>query len=146
MNFKIVIFDIDGVLADNSHRLYHIESKYKDWELFFNQMNEDLLIDKYYDILLQYFENDHLIYLFTSRPENYRDMTEVWLYLNNIPYDLLVMREVDDRRPADEVKRDYLSLIADLRSVKAVYEDDPGCVEMFLSFTLDAKLVENLLL
>ena len=32
---KAFIFDIDGTLADASHRLHHIQNGNKDWDAFF---------------------------------------------------------------------------------------------------------------
>ncbi len=38
---KIVIFDIDGTLADNSHRQHFLEGGKKDWKGFFDAMVDD---------------------------------------------------------------------------------------------------------
>ena len=38
---KAVIFDIDGTLADCSHRLHHVTGDKRDWNKFFAEMSED---------------------------------------------------------------------------------------------------------
>lgn len=41
---KAVIFDIDGTLADLSHRLHHVSGKPKNWDAFFAEADRDALI------------------------------------------------------------------------------------------------------
>ena len=36
----LYIFDIDGTLADNTHRLHFIQGEVKDWEGFHNASGE----------------------------------------------------------------------------------------------------------
>ena len=38
---SVVVFDVDGVLADVRHRLRHVERKPKDWPAFFAAMGDD---------------------------------------------------------------------------------------------------------
>lgn len=35
------VFDIDGTLADCSHRLHHIQKEPKDWDAFFDACGDD---------------------------------------------------------------------------------------------------------
>ena len=45
MNKKsICIFDIDGTLANCDHRLHYIKNKPKNWEAFYNECMDDLVI------------------------------------------------------------------------------------------------------
>jgi beta-phosphoglucomutase-like phosphatase (HAD superfamily) len=41
---EIVIFDIDGTLADVSERIHHLKKKPKDWNAFFGGMAQDKTI------------------------------------------------------------------------------------------------------
>ena len=41
---EIVIFDIDGTLADVSERIHHVEKKPKNWNAFFQGMAQDKAI------------------------------------------------------------------------------------------------------
>lgn len=38
---KTIVFDIDGTLADLSHRRHHVESRPKNWDAFFEDISED---------------------------------------------------------------------------------------------------------
>ena len=44
---EIVIFDIDGTLADVSERIHHVRKKPKNWNAFFQGMERTEVIDKY---------------------------------------------------------------------------------------------------
>ena len=136
---KIVIFDIDGVLADLSHRLHYIESDINDWDSFYASIHLDTVIEEYYYKLIYFYEHDFLIYLFTSRPVEYLIATKKWLYYNNIPYDLLVMRNNDDCTEADVVKEKFLLEyvgIDSVSNVKAVYDDNELVLKMYQSYQL----------
>jgi hypothetical protein len=41
---EIVIFDIDGTLADVSERIHHLKKTPKDWPAFFQGMTQDKAI------------------------------------------------------------------------------------------------------
>jgi len=41
---EIVIFDIDGTLADVSERIHHLNRKPKNWDAFFQGMAQDKAI------------------------------------------------------------------------------------------------------
>src|SRR5688500_361977 len=45
MDEKIVIFDIDGTLADISERIHHVKNKPKNWKAFFAGMAQDKTIN-----------------------------------------------------------------------------------------------------
>lgn len=47
---QIVIFDIDGTLADISARQHHIARTPKNWDAFFKRMQEDKLIQPIADL------------------------------------------------------------------------------------------------
>lgn len=98
---EMVIFDIDGTLADNSHRQHHLypeNGNPKDWDSFFAAQHLDLVRDDVRRVLHMYFENPKVhIALLTGRPEEYRETTERWLFENWIPYHSLTMRPKNNR-------------------------------------------------
>jgi hypothetical protein len=94
---QAIICDIDGVLANSSHRNYLIEDedKRKDpkvWSEFFERMVNDEVNEWCREILTRFSET-HSIILMTARPEVYRGYTEQWLLANNLQYDMLIMRD-----------------------------------------------------
>ena len=135
---KYVIFDIDGVLADSSHRLHHIMKDPKDWDSFFNPAL--MMID--YPILPAFAvlhalqaEEDIRIIFFTGRPERTRDVTTRWLVQHMESADIgyseeLRMRANGDYRNDDIVKEQWLREIGP-ENVLCAFEDRNRIVAMY---------------
>lgn len=94
-----IVCDIDGVLADASHR----EHLLPNWEAFFSAAWRDppLLVGVQ---LLRSVSKSTRVTLLTGRPERLRGATEKWLKRQKVPYDSLLMRPDGDRRPAATFK------------------------------------------
>lgn len=107
MSKNIIICDIDGTIANLSHRLHYIERDPKDWDGFFKACTDDA---PHNDItrLLRYMTEEHQIFLFSGRSDMVRDATQAWLKNHNVPYDILRMRRAGDHRPDHEVKADMI--------------------------------------
>jgi FMN phosphatase YigB (HAD superfamily) len=117
----IVVFDIDGTLANCEHRLHHIKNKPKNWKKFFGEMVLDTPIKemtKLHDHL--HFFND-ILYC-TGRTETHRKQTEDWLMDNlgiedpdedmtasELLKSKLYMRRANDSRPDYITKVDLLN-------------------------------------
>jgi uncharacterized HAD superfamily protein len=127
---KDVIVDIDGTLADVSHRLHHIRGKRKKWKKFFELMSEDKPVQEIIDRVIELAQN-HNIYVVTGRPDNYREVTEAWLELHGLPYEALYMRKADDYRTDDVVKQEILDKHFDKDNVALVIEDRPRVIRMW---------------
>lgn len=109
MSRRAVIFDIDGTLADASHRLHHITGGKRDWDAFFGTMGDDTPVEPICD-LLTYLIDKTAIVLCSGRPETYRGVTEAWLHRAGIVgYDALYMRPAGDFRPDHIVKAQLLA-------------------------------------
>lgn len=119
-----VVFDIDGVLADVSHRLHHISTRPKDWPGFFAAAHADPPLPQGVALARELGEVRQLLYL-TGRPEWIRDATQKWLDRHDLPTGRLLMRRAGDRRPARLMK---LERLRDLQPVHAVVDDDPFVV------------------
>lgn len=138
MKPKAYIFDIDGTLADCSHRLHHITGDKKDWDAFYAACKDDKPIT---DVCMIAWKLDfsHIIYL-TGRPEKYRDMTNEWLGKNDLDfhcYSHLFMRANGDHRPDYVIKREiYEREIKDKYDVIGVFEDRQQCVDMWRALGL----------
>ncbi len=69
-----------------------------------------------------------------ARPAGLRAQTLAWLASHGLGYDLLIMREAGDRRPARDFKRvETLGLRTCGFEVRLAVEDDPANLEMFES-------------
>jgi phosphoglycolate phosphatase-like HAD superfamily hydrolase len=126
---ELAVFDIDGVLADVSHRLHHLQARPQRWERFFRAADRDPLLAEGAARLRAALVDHDVLYL-TGRPERNRGLTERWLARHGLPTGPLLMRPDDDYRPARWVKREVLRELADTRTVASVLDDDPAVVEM----------------
>ena len=129
---EIVIFDIDGTLADISHRRHHIEKKSKDWDAFFRGIPQDKAIKSIVRLCNILYESGVRILLCTGRREQDRMETVKWLAQNGIQYHELILRRDDDRRSDVIVKREMLAGL-DRSKILFVVEDRSGVVEMWRS-------------
>lgn len=126
----LAVFDIDGVLADVSHRLHFLDVHR--WEKFFAAAHADPLLDEGAQRLREA-QSDHDVVYLTGRPERNRRLTERWLAGHGLPTGPLFMRADDDLRPARYVKREVLRLLAEEREVAMMIDDDPAVVRLLES-------------
>lgn len=123
----LVVFDIDGVLADVAHRLHHLERRPKDWAAFFAAAGDDPVLRNGVDLAHELAESRPVLYL-TGRPEWLRRTTEDWLARHELPAGGLLMRRHGDRRPARVAKLELLREVASRQPVHVVVDDDPAVV------------------
>ncbi|MCW2777384.1 MAG: hypothetical protein JWN17_1109 [Frankiales bacterium] len=117
------MFDIDGVLADVSHRLHFVQGRPKDWDAFFDAAVDDPVLAQGLALAQESAKDCDVVYL-TGRPERCRDDTLGWLSRNELPDGELVMRSGTDRRPARLAKPPLLRRVARGRVVAVVVDDD----------------------
>ena len=129
-NRKDVIVDIDGTLADVTHRLHHVRGKRKKWKKFFASMSEDRPVKEVVAHVVE-LARDHNIYVVSGRPDDYRSITEQWLKLHGISYKALYMRRAGDYRADDDVKQDILNAHLDKSKIVLVIEDRPRVIRMW---------------
>lgn len=135
-----VIFDIDGTIADSSHRLRFLEEVPKDWDAFFNPKNLEMDRTLTFGIRalnLHREANDRIMFS-TGRPERTRMATYMWLRSAlglsiRDHYDpIIAMRADGDRRPSYEVKRDNLHKMLALGiKPEVAYEDRADDAAMY---------------
>lgn len=117
------IFDIDGTLADTTHRTHLLPDNGGSWDQFFLAQSTDPLI-KPVGYLLQTLAEKHTIVCVSGRPDKYREMTRDWLARYDLPVSLLLMRRSTDKRPDNEVKKAiYDKSISPYFNVKGVFDD-----------------------
>ena len=142
----VVIFDIDGVLADAYERhekFFTDDMEAEDWERFYEAASLDGVIGEGL-ALLQCLNSNLFVALLTSRPSLYTAITQEWLQEQNIPHDLLIMRPAGDRRISPEIKRSEIHRMRgyDVRPRLAV-DDDKRNVEMYREEGIPCLYVES---
>ena len=132
MSDEIVIFDIDGTLADVSERIHYLKKKPKNWEAFFQGMAQDKAIRSMVRLCNILYASGIEIILCSGRNEEYRAQTVTWLAEQGVPYHQLLLRKDNDRRSDSIVKHELLAQI-DKSKVLFVVEDRSRVVEMWRS-------------
>ena len=129
---EIVIFDIDGTLADVSERVHHLHKKPKDWDAFFQGIPQDKAIQSMVRLCNILYAAGIKILLCSGRGDEYRPETVAWLAQQGVKYHELILRREKDKRSDVVVKREMLAGI-DRSKILFVVEDRNGVVEMWRS-------------
>ena len=129
---EIVIFDIDGTLADVSERIHYLKRKPKNWDAFFQGMAQDKAIHSMVRLCNILHASGIEIILCSGRNEQYRQETITWLARQGVPYHDLLLRKDKDRRSDTVVKREMLAMM-DKSKILFVVEDRSQVVEMWRS-------------
>ena len=143
---KYIVFDIDGVLADCSHRLKYIHGKDKDYDKFYSdeEIMKDRLILDITDIIIALGnfddytgvdEEDQTRIIFVSgRNRKCLSSTIRWLETNLnvcINEDNLFLRSENDWRPAYQVKEDLIKDHIGFKNILFAFDDDDQVNEMY---------------
>lgn len=106
-----VIFDMDGTLADCSHRLHYVNSgSKKNWKQFFALCHEDSPRVEIVRLAVELALKNAII-IASGRPEHLRKVTEDWLAKHDVPFERIYLRTEGDRRPDGVVKAEMLSMM-----------------------------------
>ena len=132
MTDEIVIFDIDGTLADVSERIHHVRKKPKNWPAFFEGMAQDKAIHSMVRLCNILYASGIRIVLCSGRNEEHRAQTIEWLAGQGVNYHDLLLRRSNDRRSDTEVKRELLATL-NKSKILFVVEDRSRVVEMWRS-------------
>ena len=137
-NNKIVIFDLDGTLADITARrtLSTKDNGKMDWGVFQNPKNIDLDVpnQKVVDMLDMIDNTDkYQIWILSGRSDVTKDVTIDWLSNNGINYDHLIMRPQNYLYlPDNDLKQMWLDGIG-VDNVAMVFDDRQQVVDMWRS-------------
>lgn len=132
----IYIFDIDGTIADLSHRLHFIQQDKPDWDAFFNAAGDDKPIFEVITVARALSTAGHPIVYSTGRSEVIRNITDRWLAKYRLPKGTMFMRSAGDHREDNVVKGELLDKImhlygAWLGGYGGVFEDRQQVVDMY---------------
>lgn len=129
---KIAVFDLDGTLADISHRTHYILGPEKDWGAFFGLVSKDKPIEASCTILRTLAMSGFTIWIMSGRSDATRDQTVAWLRKHGVVFDELLMRSEGDRTPDHELKRSWVnSPLVPREHIKMVFEDRSRVVQMW---------------
>lgn len=135
---KYVVVDLDGTVADCTHRLHFINGETKDWKGFYEACKDDKPIMSMIDMVRALNERYYNVIFLTGRSELDRNVTQEWLQANNLwNYDDLIMRPLEDHRHDSVVKLEMLNnyirtnLNDDKEAIGFILEDRATVVKSF---------------
>lgn len=107
---EIIIVDIDGTLADASHRLPLIQGEHKDWRGFFAASKYDKPIP-HICALVHALKGNYRAVFVSGRSDECRGITETWLENQGFYLPHVYMRREGDHRPDHKVKLELLEQV-----------------------------------
>jgi hydroxymethylpyrimidine pyrophosphatase-like HAD family hydrolase len=134
---KLWVFDIDGTLADNEHRMHHLDGK-KEWDKFFAKQHLDEPYQPVIDVL-HALANDRPgdeVIIVTARDERFREDSLEWLN-RHIPWisnDHMYMRPAGDRSDDDKMKVNIIKTWLQRHpnyTVGAIFDDRHRIIDAF---------------
>lgn len=128
---KWIVVDLDGTLADDSHRSHFIP----DWDTYHDACDQDKSFGPIVQIVKELSEN-HPLLILTERSEKYRTKTGLWLNEQGIYQDTMLMRPEYSPGPNVDWKWNAICEWAGgehkvIGQVLLVIEDNEKMVEMW---------------
>lgn len=108
---KVIVFDIDGTLANIEHRRAFVATKPKNWKAFNAGIVNDTPHEDICELARLMFGTGNSVLLCSGRGEENRDTTEKQMKDFGVPYYKLYMRPAKDHRPDDIIKVELLQQI-----------------------------------
>ena len=125
----MIIFDLDGTLADCDHRRHLVSNKQRaDWEIFYRLCIYDKPIWPVIKIFRALRQEDH-VEIWSGRSEIVRAETEVWLEQHGCGGVRVKMRPDKDYTPDDILKEQWLKNCP--HKIDLVIDDRKKVVEMW---------------
>ena len=124
MTNKVIVFDIDGTIANVDHRRQFVASKPKNWAAWNAGMANDTVHEDIVEMMDLFADKDYQIILCSGRGDDTRAVTEKWLADNDIPYNQLFMRRAGDYRKDSIVKVELLQQIRQWHGEPFIWFDD----------------------
>lgn len=131
MKEPAIIFDLDGTLADVTIRQRHLEGGKKDWKSFFATIKTDTL-NVWCRELVEALRSKYRIIIVSGRIDTLKQETEEWLKQHQVHYDALYLRDKNDHRDDQVLKREiYETYIQPKFDVLFVVDDRKKVVKMW---------------
>lgn len=150
----MIIFDLDGTLADCEHRRHFVDPKRNltrngdhtgswsndwkpDWKAFYEACHLDKPIVQVIKIIRElhgydYYDTMEDVHIWSGRCESVREKTEKWLEHYGITYNSLKMRPIGDSTPDDQLKESWLDeALAQGKTIDFVFDDRPKVIRMW---------------
>ena len=126
------ICDVDGTVADLTHRRHYLDQKPKNWKMFYANISNDIPILPVIETIQALYVARHRIIFCTGRPEDYRAETTGWLSQHVTQPKFLYMRTRNDFRDDATIKLELLQRIrSDGFDPRMAFDDRDRVVKMW---------------
>lgn len=132
----LVIFDLDGTLANHQHRVHFIDDETRDFDAFYAACVDDTPNEAVIAALLAHADAGHEILIMSGRSDQVHEETLLWLE-NHVFFRLnagnvcnIRMRPAGNHTPDDKLKAEWLRDLPRER-ILCVYEDRARVVAMW---------------
>jgi FMN phosphatase YigB (HAD superfamily) len=127
-----IVFDLDGTLADCTHRLHYVkDTKHKNFDAFYAACDKDTLIQPIAKVFRS-LARLHYVEIWSGRSDIVRDKTIRWLAENGLSgYLFLRMRRHGDYTPDDVLKQSWLNTIEPRLYPELAFDDRQRIVDMW---------------
>ena len=140
MKKEAIIFDLDGTIANISHRVHYLKdyenpdgswNKKANWSKFHNSISEDIVVEPIKFMLNHLYSNFIDIIILTGRNDSVKKNTVKWLRDNEVSYDHLIMRPKNDHRSDTVFKLEQLKKLEKKFKIHFIVEDRNRVVKMW---------------
>jgi hydroxymethylpyrimidine pyrophosphatase-like HAD family hydrolase len=134
MTRDTIICDLDGTLADLTHRLHTIHQPKKDWKAFHAGVKDDSVHEHIAELLHSMMKDGYKLIFVSGRMDYTREATVEWLdrKVGIFPDEYaLFMRAKGDYRPDYEVKQEILDKHLVKDRILFVLDDRNSVVNMW---------------
>lgn len=145
MKKPIIVWDLDGTLADGTHRLHLLPTRDKHLAPSWDEFNLACLGDKPIEdnlMLMRCLERQYYNVILTGRSAVAYDLTWRWLRENNAAFQELIMRPADDNRPDIVFKEEVLRKLG-LEQIQCCFDDAEHVVRHIRSLGLTCHQVTH---
>jgi FMN phosphatase YigB (HAD superfamily) len=108
---KVIVFDVDGTLANIENRRAYVATKPKNWKAFNAGIANDTQHEDIVWLAKMFCDSENVVILCSGRGEEQRYETMAQMDKFGIFYDKLYMRPVKDHRPDYIIKVELLNQI-----------------------------------
>ena len=142
MPSQIVVVDIDGTIADASHRQHYLNQTPKRWKGFMSACVDDTPISETVE-WIDSLPEDVGVALQTGRWPQQKELTIQWLHEHRIRWDLLISRSYHDKYvPVVDYKTSGISELLEYGyEIMLVLDDDPKIIQALDDLQIPNKYI-----
>lgn len=134
---KLVLVDVDGTVADSSHRAKAFlnipsgDGMKNEWDKFFAASKDDNPIEPVAEWVRKiYASGEYTVVICSGRSDDYSDVTTTWFDKHYVPFDHILMRRAGDKREDFIVKNELLNMLPK-NQIAFIIDDRQQVIDMW---------------